>query len=133
MNLFKCAVMFSLLVIPALSFANGTYVPGVVVVNSGATLAQGYYNVRYNPAVTTGQVSVSISPGSYYQIYMVDSITGSGFTCISGYATSNYSEIEAILENVAAGGNGAYISVNRNTSDNSCYNVSVSSGSAHMD
>jgi hypothetical protein len=72
---------FSLFVITSASYADGDYFPGEVTLLDNNTFMYGYFNVRYNPNVTTGAVRYVVNPGMSFTISGTDSTTGANFSC----------------------------------------------------
>lgn len=135
MKLFKIVTLLLLAAFPALGSANGTYQPGTVSVSANGLNVTGDYNVRYNPAVSTGALSVALSPMSYVEILGVDSTTGKQFACEADTGNeSDYGEIETILMSAAAGGNGVTISASRSSAtDVTCTSINVGAQSQSLD
>lgn len=138
MKFIKHVVSIIMMAIPLLVFATTsyTYTPGTVSItaNSTYTALNGTYNVRYNPAVSKGQLSVAVSVNNNVQIYAVDSTTGVSFSCtITPATTPNYYELETLLLSVASGGNGVRLQALRNTSGTTCFDISIRADSASLD
>jgi hypothetical protein len=108
MKQIMCCLFFAL-ALPAISWAGGTYVPGYVGIGkttTGSTVI-GFWNVRYNPAVTTGYIAVE-STINYVSITATGS-NGSGYFSCTTFSDSPYFlGYQRLLANA---GNGTYLSV----------------------
>lgn len=133
----KKSLLIGLLAVLALmsvtSWANGKYVPGTVTVNGNPGLSMwGNYNVRYNPAVTKGEVYISINPGQSFSVSGTSSSTGVGFTCFYTVQNgANYYQWQDALKSVT---NGGFVIASRVSSTNStCASIQVQSASSMLD
>jgi hypothetical protein len=137
MKLFtKVVIALSMMIVPLLSSANGTYQAGTVYVfnSTGYRYTNAYWNVRYNPASTTGRIGVGITPGQTIGIVAVSTTGNVGFSCYATPATvgaGQYWEWETLLMPILAGGNGAYVFAN--STNGICGSISTMSSSAHLD
>ena len=137
MKLSKYIAAIPLLAIPLFSMA-GAYLPGIVSVSPDSLSVGGYYNVRYNPAVSMGRISVSVSPGNSVSVTAKDSANGRQFSCFYTPSAPNdpdlYYNYELLLSNIAAGGNGTFINAQRRSaSDSTCIAIVPQSNSQWMD
>lgn len=122
--------MFGML--PLLAIAGGTYSPGTVQVNSlgSVTVLTGSYNVRYNPAVTSGYVTVSESSYSGVTIAGKDSSTGQFFSCNVAKTDALFSLAEKAL---TAGGNGGWIWAQMPANGTQCQAIQFYKSSMSLD
>lgn len=89
----------------------------------------GDYNVRFNPAVSTGKVYVGLNPGSSLTISGTSSSTGAGFFCALN--STNSPDLFAKAEKLALSlGNGSLLIAARASSSNAtCTSVQIQTGS----
>jgi hypothetical protein len=122
----------ALAIVPLLCFGNGAYVPGTVTIYSNGTYLFGGYNVRYNPAVSKGQVAIAGGGnGTAITVSGTDSNTGAGFYC---YIYSTDPLYAAAKEVLYAAKNGVYLAVNRASNGYSaCTSFGIQSSSAYQD
>ncbi len=136
MKFLKCIAMLLLSLTPLLSFANGTYQRGTVYAFSSGSFGytQAYFNVRYNPAVTKGQIGVGITPGQQIAIYAASSSNNAQFICTAtptSVGADQYAQWEQLLAPIMSGGNGAYIFAN--ATNGVCSTITTQSGSSYLD
>ncbi len=114
---------------PLLCWSNGNYTPGTVTLYSNNTFMVGAYNVRYNPAVSTGRVFVGLDPGSSLTISGTSSSTGAGFFCSLTSLDSLFAKAEKAVLSL---GNGSVLIASRG-STTTCTNVQIQTGSDSLD
>ena len=137
-NLLKSALLaVSLLVslAPMVSWGDGGYTKGTVRVYTnfiGETVLLGAYNVRFNPDVNTGFISMDISEsGTSIGISGIDSSSGQAFTCY--VPSSNTVLFTRAYNMLIAAGDGTSISATRsNPTTANCSRVSISKTSASL-
>lgn len=136
MKFFTKVVIALWMMLPLLSFANGTYQAGTVYVfnSTDYDYTQAYYNVRYNPAAAGGRIGVGISPGQQIGIVAVGTNGTKTFSCYATPASvgaGQYAAWEYLLMPILGGGNGTYIFASG--SHGVCGSISTMSSSANLD
>jgi hypothetical protein len=120
-----------LAITPVLCFGNGFHVPGTVTITGN--VIEGSFSVRYNSAVSQGQIGVerassgTSAPGNI-AIYGSDSSTNAGFYCYATYTDIVYKELEQFMY---AAGNGSHVQIER--SGYKCIKSVFSQDSAALD
>lgn len=125
----KILLFVSSLMLSSLCFANGSYTPGTVSVYNNNNAMYGAYNVRFNPAVSTGRVFVGLNPGSSLTISATSSSTGAGFFCALNSTNSPdlFSKAEKAVLSL---GNGSMLIASRlSASNTTCTTVQIQTGS----
>lgn len=129
---YLCALISIML--PFVTYANGVYAPGTVTVNVGTSqiTMTGAYNVRYNPNVSTGGVSVTTSTSGSITFDFQPSNNGPNNFCSVPPGHQFYSAAQEALKLM---GNGAFIYATRpnSISDYNCSYFSVTSASSRLD
>ena len=121
------AVSAAFCFLPPLSYANGDYTPGTVVVSGSSITAA--YNVRYNPGVARGRFDFYVVNNLVYAAG-VDSSSGAGFSC---YA-NNSNPVYPLMKAAAYGaGNGAVVYVSRVNGTAVCSSITYRKASNYMD
>lgn len=130
----KLLALLYVLCIPMFASANGSYAPGSVRIapqSDGSLQLQGNFNVRYNPAVSQGYVSLGGSQGLSIGVIAQDSYTGSLFLCYSLPGDALYPQMLSALSMAT---NGATISASYNpTQGLKCTQFSITISSQSLD
>jgi hypothetical protein len=113
--------------LPPLSYANGDYTPGTVVVSGNNITAA--YNVRYNPGVARGRFDFYVVNNLVYAAG-VDSSTGAGFSCYANTSNPVYPMMKAAAYGA---GNGAVVYVARFNGTAVCSSITYRKASNSLD
>jgi hypothetical protein len=122
-------LIFALLLVPLLGFANGLYTPGTVTVNGAGSTLTADYNVRYNPAVNKGSISITAGYG-IVAVYAQTSDTGVNWSCT--IEQSNTAIYPTAVNAAMSAGNGTRLIVVKN-SVGQCTNINFIPASARLD
>lgn len=128
--LMKCLLFSVLAAIPSLGWSNGIYTPGQVTLYNNNTYMVGAYNVRHNPAVSTGKVFAGLNPGSSLTISGTDSSTGAGFFCSLTSASPLFANAEKVIYSLGDGS--LLIATRTSTTNSTCSGVQIQTGSNQL-
>jgi len=129
-RILKSLLFAALTATPLLCWSNGVYNPGTVTLYNNNTYMVGAYNVRFNPAVSTGKVFAGLNPGSSLTISGTDSSTGAGFFCALTSASPQFANAEKAIYSLGDGS--LLIATRTSTTNSTCSSVQIQTGSNQL-
>lgn len=122
-----------LMALPILASAGGTYVPGTVGLADNGNYMTGSFNVRYNPAVSQGHVTILWTPDVSFEISGKSSFDGAEFNC-SFVKFIDQEKFYAWEDTLREAGNGTLLLVRRVSADDpTCTEITLGIESALID